>query len=62
LKSKILKRFASWLDVFLLLPGMALIAKGVFLIYQPAGYIMAGILLVTLAFFVAKKQTDGGGS
>lgn len=55
-KGLILKRIFAWLDVFLLLPGMASIAIGVFLIYQPAGFIVLGGCLIALAFFVANKQ------
>lgn len=56
------KRLASWLDVFLLLPGMAFIVVGVFLIYRPAGYIVLGLCFIALAFFIAKKQAAGGDS
>ena len=61
-KSDVLKRLAAGLDVFLLLAGMAFLSIGVFKIYIPAGYLTIGVCLVATAFFVAKKQADGGGS
>lgn len=60
-KKSFLKRLALWLDVILLLPGMAFIVAGVFFIYQPAGYIILGGCLVALAFFVANKQAKSSG-
>jgi len=59
-KKGILKLFASWLDVAFLILGMASITGGVFLIFRPAGFIILGLCLVALAFFVAKKQAGGG--
>jgi hypothetical protein len=47
------------LDILLLFPGMALISYGVYQIYRPAGFIMSGLCLAALAFFVAKKQARG---
>lgn len=56
LKNKIWKRLAKWLDAIFMLPGMALVTYGVFQIYQPAGFIIAGICCIALAFFSAAKQ------
>jgi len=61
-KINILKCLGVWLDVFLLLPGMVFLSIGTFKIYIPAGYLMIGLCFIALAFFVAKKQADGGGS
>jgi hypothetical protein len=57
-KKVIIKEFAAWLDVVFLIPGMVLMAIGVFKIYIPAGYIMAGLCFIALAFFIGKKQAD----
>jgi hypothetical protein len=57
-----LKCLAPWLDVILLVPGMAFIVGGVFLIFQPAGFIILGLCFIALAFFVANKLANGGDS
>jgi hypothetical protein len=49
----------SILDVPLLLIGMTLISFGAYLIYRPAGYIIAGCCFMAMAFFIAKKQAQG---
>ncbi len=48
----------EWLDVILLIVGMALISAGAFLIYIPAGFVIAGLCFLALAFFVGKKQAQ----
>ena len=50
------QRLAAWLDVILLVAGMALISIGVFQIDIPAGYIVTGGCFIALAFFVGKQQ------
>ncbi|OOM81783.1 hypothetical protein CLPUN_09670 [Clostridium puniceum] len=41
-------------DIFLII-GIALLARGVFKIFIPAGYITLGICFIAFAFFIAKK-------
>lgn len=43
------------IDDILLVAGIILLSKGVFLIYIPAGYITLGICFIAFAFFIAKK-------
>jgi hypothetical protein len=61
-KITILQCLAAWLDVLLLLLGMAFIVTGAFLIFQPVGYIVLGLCFIALAFFIAKKQAIRGDS
>lgn len=59
-KISLFKRLASWLDAIFMLPGMVFIVIGVFLIYIPAGFIVLGVCLIVLAFFIAAKYSRGG--
>lgn len=44
------------LDDILLVIGLSLVTKGTFLFSSPAGYIMAGLCLLFVAFIVAKRR------
>lgn len=56
---KLLPKVASFLlqilDDILILAGIALMAKGVFMIHIPAGYITLGLCAMVLAYLVAKR-------
>lgn len=52
----IARGFFLILDDLLLIAGIALITRGVFFIYPPAGYMVLGLCFWGLAYLVAKKQ------
>lgn len=56
----IARGFFLILDDLLLIAGIALITRGVFFIYPPAGYMVLGLCLWGLAYLVAKKRQAGG--
>src|SRR5690554_3376237 len=52
----LVKGFALILDDILLVAGIACVARGVFMIYVPAGYIVLGLCLFGLAYLVAHRK------
>ncbi len=56
---KILTIFAAVIDDLLLIIGAGLLIYGVGMIYTPAGYIAAGVLLIIAAGILAHKQAGG---
>jgi hypothetical protein len=56
-----MKKFIkNWIDVMLLILGMAFLILGVFLIYIPAGFITLGLCFAAMALLIAKKQATRG--
>ena len=53
-----LKKIIKYIDDILYVAGGALISIGVFFIYIPAGYIVAGGILISLSFIVAKGRAS----
>ncbi len=56
---KIFAIFMAVLDDLLLIMGACLLIYGVRMIYIPAGYIAAGMLLIVTAVILAHKQAGG---
>ena len=55
------QRLDKWLDAVFMLPGMVLVTYGVFQLSRPAGFIVAGVCCIALAFFTAAKQAGDKG-
>lgn len=53
-----MKWLINLLPVILLIAGAAAIALGAWLIYRPAGYIVAGALLITAALLIIRGGAD----
>jgi len=55
---KMLKSLRDLMPVLLLLAGAAAIAVGVWLIFEPAGYIAAGALLIAAAVMMIRGDDN----